>query len=373
MDQFPPFGYKFPKDCKTALLLDSEAAKIVRFIFERYLEGMYAMEIARLLNEKNVITPTRYLQEKGYKRNLQVSPIWTYTMVRNIVTNPLYTGTIVNHRTENRLVAVKSATKLPREQWICVQGTHAAIVSQEEFDRVMEIWRGRISPRKKKSGRKPEGEKTDFKKPVLSGKIKCGYCKRKVRIRDEQRNVIVRFFCSSVRASSALGCYDAGFPMAVLEELVLTLVKKQAALAEDAIKAVTLMNQTVDSSKLKRKKKTLEEKETYCKLEKMELYEKYVAGDLTREEYLKQKSKLSQKENEYKEKISEIQNTLAETSKQKESYQELKGIAKYADLEALSRPIVEELIETIYFYDPEHIEVIWKFQDEWLKFVEHGA
>lgn len=34
------------------------------------------------------------------------------------------------------------------------------------------------------------------------------------------------------------------------------------------------------------------------------------------------------------------------------------------DIKELSRPIVEELVDEIYFYDPEHIEVVWNFKDD---------
>lgn len=29
--------------------------------------------------------------------------------------------------------------------------------------------------------------------------------------------------------------------------------------------------------------------------------------------------------------------------------------------------MIQELVEVIYFYDPEHIEVIWKYRDEFLE------
>lgn len=40
------------------------------------------------------------------------------------------------------------------------------------------------------------------------------------------------------------------------------------------------------------------------------------------------------------------------------------GHSQYMDIKELSRPIVEELVDVIYFYDPEHIEVVWNFKDD---------
>ena len=53
-----------------------------------------------------------------------------------------------------------------------------------------------------------------------------------------------------------------------------------------------------------------------------------------------------------------------EAAKKEKKSLELKGIAQYMDIKELSRPIVEELVDVIYFYDLEHIEVVWNFKDD---------
>lgn len=59
--------------------------------------------------------------------------------------------------------------------------------------------------------------------------------------------------------------------------------------------------------------------------------------------------------------------TESEKQKAKEKDPGLQAFIKCKDLETLSYPIVQELIETIYFYAPEHIEVIWKYRDEYVR------
>ncbi|MFR0985240.1 MAG: recombinase family protein [Frisingicoccus sp.] len=362
----PPFGYKFPEERRTALLVDREAAEIVKYIFEQGMAEKTDTDIARLLNEQRILTPAQYLQAKGYYRNLQVAPIWTRYMVAKILMNPVYTGMMVNHKTENRFVSVKSAVAIPREEWICVPNTHEAIIAQNNFELVKEI-RDRRSNKRKHLREGAKNSNGNNKKPVLSGKIKCGHCKRTVRIRAEACNKTIKFYCTSVRVTNSLGCYEKGYIMSAIEELVLILIRKQAALANDSIKAAKLMNQTLDSSRLRHKKKTLEDKTKSCKKEKMELYEKYIAGDLERNEYLLQKNVLSEKENTYKGELDEIDRIFEETSQKEVQSLKLKNIAQYMNLEELSIPIVEELIEVIYFYDPEHIEVVWNFKDDLLE------
>lgn len=57
----------------------------------------------------------------------------------------------------------------------------------------------------------------------------------------------------------------------------------------------------------------------------------------------------------------------AEAQKAKEENPGLKAFTKYKKLESLSYPIIQELIKEILFYDPEHIEVIWNFQDGYME------
>lgn len=101
----------------------------------------------------------------------------------------------------------------------------------------------------------------------------------------------------------------------------------------------------------------------------MELYEAYATGNLTKEEYLDKKKGIAQKESGYKEQLLELQGKIAEAEAQKAKEKDpgLKAFVRYKNLEALSYPVVQELVKEIRFYDPEHMEVIWNFRDEYIE------
>ena len=61
-----PYGYMFKNEDKTVLHLDREVSGNVRFIFDKRLEGEKYSEIAKMMNEKGIETPTAYLLKKGY-------------------------------------------------------------------------------------------------------------------------------------------------------------------------------------------------------------------------------------------------------------------------------------------------------------------
>ena len=77
---FAPYGYiKDPND-KHALLVDSEAAEVVKQIFSMFLGGMPKLRITHYLNDHGVLSPAAYKQSKGLKYNAPNSegnPMWS--------------------------------------------------------------------------------------------------------------------------------------------------------------------------------------------------------------------------------------------------------------------------------------------------------
>ena len=78
---FALYGYiKDPAD-NNHLLVDPEAAEVVRRIFTLYLSGNGTTRIARILNEEGIPSPTKYKREHGfnYKKNVRCPNAVSYT------------------------------------------------------------------------------------------------------------------------------------------------------------------------------------------------------------------------------------------------------------------------------------------------------
>ena len=84
-------------------------------------------------------------------------------MVKRILVNPVYAGIMARHKTEITVVSSKISVQIPREEWICVEGTHEAIVTKEELDQVAAMVK-----RQKQTGT----VKRRDSKYLFSGKIK---------------------------------------------------------------------------------------------------------------------------------------------------------------------------------------------------------
>ena len=327
----PPYGYMFKNEDKTVLHLDREVSGNVRFIFDKRLEGEKYSEIAKMMNEKGIETPTAYLLKKGYS--------------------------LYNHKSEKKDLSTKSCVRLPRKDWIYVPGTHEAIVTADELDKVM----GMVE-----TGAAYHGPQK-IPKNIFRYKLKCGYCGRALRVRSENKTPAMG--CSTSKVSQNTKCYAGQYKTAEFEKLFLKLVQREAALAEDTLKQIKQVSKTQNLSKLKSRKKGCEEKVQKVKQQKMEFYEAFVDGKVTKEGYLRKKELLTQKEHRYKELITELQEQIiqAEEKRKLAKSPELLAFSKCKDLTELSYEVIQELVEVIYFYDPEHIEVIWKYRDEFLE------
>ena len=311
----PPYGYLFAAGKTDTLVLDPEAAPVVRRIFDRRLAGATYKEIVRELVENDILPPVAYLKAKGFSYNISkdIQPVWSVASIRHILSNSVYAGIIENHKTET--------TSLIRHQ------------HKEKY--------------------------------MFTGKIKCGYCHKAVLLRSYRGKTKLK--CKSVSVQGG-PCYTTLHSMEEIEKLVLQLVRQEALRAEKALEQIKEINKTLDITKLKRKKGAYEGRIKTCQRQKMELYEQFALGKLSKEDYLEQKKQIFLKEMQYKVFSAELSKKIADSEKKKaqEDSPRLTAFVKYKDLEQLSYPIVQELVDTIYYYDPEHIEVVWNFQDEYI-------
>ena len=79
------YGYKKDKKDKHKLIIDKEASKIVRLIFDMALSNKSVKEIVKYLNDNKIKTPS------DYKKNININK-WSNTSVYQILRNYTYTG-----------------------------------------------------------------------------------------------------------------------------------------------------------------------------------------------------------------------------------------------------------------------------------------
>lgn len=156
----PLYGYRKDPADKNRLLIDEQAAAVVREIFARYLDGQGSGEIARRLNDRGEPSPSRY------KNPEKEGVFWNKTAVSRILRNEMYTGVMIQGRRKRVSYKCRTCLDVPPERWFRVEDTHPAIVDGETFRRAARLLerRGRADG----SGRVHP----------LSGLVVCGDCGR---------------------------------------------------------------------------------------------------------------------------------------------------------------------------------------------------
>ena len=140
----PPYGYiKDPND-KYHWIVDAGAAKVVKRIFEMTIEGNGPHEIARKLVADQVECPSYYMGSRGFgnyknKYDKDNPYKWQGSMVISILKRLEYVGNTVNFRTQNEHFKTKKRIYLPQKDWLVIENTHEAIISQKDFDTVQKL------------------------------------------------------------------------------------------------------------------------------------------------------------------------------------------------------------------------------------------
>ena len=136
-----PYGYmKHPGDIHK-FIVDEEAARIVKKIFDKVLLGKTRREISDELNELKVLTPGLYkMKDNSSNENLSM-PIskWNPEMVSRILKNEVYTGVLIQGKTQRMNYRNHKIINVDSKEWIITEKHHEPIISKEQFDKVQNI------------------------------------------------------------------------------------------------------------------------------------------------------------------------------------------------------------------------------------------
>ena len=168
-----PFGFTRLPDKKSQLVVDEEAAAIVREIFRWRIEGISLQAIAARLDASGIPNPSHYAFLKGQRNDRRyASPVpWDGSVVANILSNVAYIG----HLELGKRVAVSMGNNVrqPVENWVFTHNTHEPIVSQGDFDAVAEIRRNAVERRREAMQKKTPPAMPDN---LFKGLIFCKAC-----------------------------------------------------------------------------------------------------------------------------------------------------------------------------------------------------
>ena len=168
-----PYGYRRDPQDKQHLIVDEEAAAVVRRIFQMVIEGYGVKGIADALTADKVLIPSAYAKlhnpENDHSKGFHDPCLWSSTAVGYILEKQEYMGHTVLGKTICENYKTKKRRKAKPEELMIFRDTHEAIVDEETWQ---------LAHRLKRTIRKPSYP--DRPANPLTGLLYCADCGHKL-------------------------------------------------------------------------------------------------------------------------------------------------------------------------------------------------
>ncbi len=338
---FALYGYQKDPEQKGHLIIDEEAAEVVREVFNLFVQGRGKQDIARTLNARGIPNPTEYKRQKGLRYSQpksQVSTLWKYFAISNMLTNEIYIGNMVQGRYGSISYKTKQNKPKPKDEWIIVENTHEPIIDIETWNKAQELIRQRAKPFN-------TGNIGIFARKVKC--MKCGYIMRSKKHRDG-----THYLTCATRYTSVEACDGAMIAVKTLEKIILEELHKLNTQYLD----VELIEQKADFNTRTHKQIKLfsmqiseyENNFSECSEQVKMLYKDKLKGIITEDEFIdlsreyhKDKERFVRLIEQAKEQIEILNQKLEQADNSREL------VKQYTSAEHLTREMVDILIDYI--------------------------
>lgn len=358
---FALYGYKKDPDQKGHLIIDEEAAKVVREVFTLFSQGYGKTAIARILNDRGIPNPTEYkrLHDLRYKQpRTQNSTLWKYFAISDMLINEIYIGNMVQGKYGSVSYKTKQNKPRPKDQWYRVEGTHEPIIDRELWDNVQALIAQKAKPF-------TVGQIGLFARKARC--MNCGYTLRTNKQRDGRR-----YLQCSTRHVAKDSCIGSFISVPKLEKTVIDEINKLSAeyLNKDELIENVQFNNNLREQQEEVNMEIVAYQKKISEYTKgiRELYLDKVKGILSETDFLELSKDFSTEKERLEKLVIDSQKKLDVIERKIQAGDNRRQlIEQYTNLEHLDREIVDKLIDYILVgkKDPVTknvpIEIHWNF------------
>ncbi len=337
---FALYGYKKDPEKKGHLIIDEEAAAVVREVFTLFAQGYGKTAIARMLNDRGIPNPTEYKRLKGLRYQqpkMQNSTLWKYFAISDMLVNQIYIGNMVQGKYGSVSYKTKKNKPRPKSEWYIVEGTHEPIIDMELWNQVQSMVAQRAKPF-------ITGEIGIFAKKVRC--MNCGYTMRSSKNHDKH------YLQCSNRHVAKDACIGSFISVDKLEQAVLNELHKLSDeyLDEGELEARVEFNDRLQEKidRLRAESTELQKKVADCATGITALYLDKVKGIITENEFTEFKEQLSKEKSRYTAIATDLEREIEYIELKIKTAKSRKEIVEeYVHTEHLTRQMVEQLIDYI--------------------------
>lgn len=347
-----PFGYRKDPEQKNHLVIDQDAAETVRTIFERICAGERTVEVARQMNRDGVLTPMQYKRSSGSRwlpwPCVSEDNFWTGDAVTRIIRDQRYLGHTIYGKRRRAVIGDTHTVKVSQDDWIMVKHTHEAIVSEKQFSEAQSMLRAY----RERKETKPQ--------TLLARKVYCACCGHAM-VRGKKGF----YSCETSKVSDRYACSEERVPEEVILDAVLSAVHTYARLAVDLDRLLLQQWEQVQQERKQRERKVMvlrskKEQSERCLLD---MYESFIEGSISKENYIARKTALSQQLSRFSDEIKALESAQVWREDDKTHYA-IETYKSYTELDTLAAGHIRELLERVTVYPNKILQVRLNFTDE---------
>ena len=354
---FALYGYcKDPSD-KNHLIIDEEAASVVRMVYELYIEGYGSTKIASILNSKGIPNPSTYKHINGSNYRPSKTSVtgsrWSYTTITAMLRNQMYAGDMVQGRIKKDSYKTNTQHRTKRDEWYIVPNTHEAIIQREQWQRVQ-----KLLDTKNKASKSGEVH-------IFAGKAVCAECGKVLHSHYAKGIKYLRCPASDTDKSLCSGC---SIRLDRLTQYVLEEFNKlcEQYFNESILENLVEINKGLDSEEreLVKAKDRLSAELNKNDDALKNLYIDKLKGELTPAIFGRLSETLTDEKNSLEKKLVDINYSLEQIRQERERAEtKAEIIERYRHFDEINRVLVEEFIQKVMIHKKidgkQEIEIIW--------------
>ena len=341
------------------LVVDDYAADVVRAIFDSKITGYNEGQIAKLLNEKGVLSPAEYKKAMGVSYNtpfaVSEKSAWSHFSIHRILQNRVYIGTLEQGKRTKASYRMKNFTYKPRELWSVHENAHEPIINELDFTLVQELM--------------AMDTRTGASKVLLhlfSGFAVCGLCEQPMTVKTTTKKSgkkYVNYICSTHKKTGQ--CQNNNISEMSLNKLVLAAIRSQVehfTSPDEVVGGLTTAalrgrKQASIENMIERNLQTIEENNDYL----VKSFRHFSDGIISESEYQMFRKSFNGQIGIAEENITALKNELNRLEDDTTAKRLIERFLEHGNIEELNRRVVAGLVKSVVVNNNKDVAVNFRY------------
>lgn len=348
------YGYCRDPQNHSRLVIDEEAAVVVRKIFRMRRSGMGIYSIVKTLNAEGIMSPMVYRQSRQLEKESR-SPHkkWIQCTVHKMLRDEIYRGVAVQLKNKMASYRERREVRCPEEEWVRAENAFPSIVDSETWEAVQEVNRQANAAAPK--GRAP-------KKNLFIGLVVCQDCGKTMTAKrsyythqNGEKVTNLSYHCRTFSVTAGCACSSHAISELELKGLVLEQLHQfvaQIVLDEDAmLQSLTgrlICNRSMSKADAQKELRRLGQELDKLEAAMSALYEDWAGGILSESGFLQRMGELEAERQTKEQRFSLLDQAERESAAKLANIERWIGlIRENASAADVDRDLLETLVEKI--------------------------